>query len=128
MVSLYYGSAHSLYSLFFNINDSTKVILRKIMNMSFYVRKSNSIINLNNIIDEVCTGDLTGLVKNPDTDFTRRRKLPLDEFLKVTLNMQGGSIRKELLRCSELAMARLLIPSIWARMIRCLMTKLITPF
>ena len=61
-------------------------------------KQNDSIINLNNIIDEVCTGDLTGLVKNPDTDFTRRRKLPLDEFLKVTLNMQGGSIRKELYR------------------------------
>jgi hypothetical protein len=36
-------------------------------------------------------------VNNPDTDFTRNRKLNFETFLKFTLSMEGGSVRKELL-------------------------------
>lgn len=36
-------------------------------------------------------------VNNPDIDFTRKRKLNFETFLKLTLSMEGGSVRKELL-------------------------------
>ena len=35
-------------------------------------------------------------VKNPEKDFIRNRKLPLDKTIKLTLSMKGGSLNKEL--------------------------------
>ena len=36
-------------------------------------------------------------VKNPDSDFTRKRKLDFETLLKLTLSMEGSSVKKELL-------------------------------
>jgi len=36
-------------------------------------------------------------VNEPSVDFTRKRKLDFETFLKLTLTMEGGSMRKELL-------------------------------
>lgn len=36
-------------------------------------------------------------VNNPGSDFTRNRKLNFETFIRLTLSMEGGSIRKELL-------------------------------
>ena len=39
-------------------------------------------------------------VKNPDTDFTRKRKLPLETVIQLIISMGGGSIYKELLEAA----------------------------
>ena len=39
----------------------------------------------------------TPFVKKPASDFTRKRKLDFETFLKFTLSMEGWSTRKELL-------------------------------
>ena len=43
-------------------------------------------------------------VKNPATDFTRKRKLGFEEMLKILLMMEGGSLKKELLDFSHYAL------------------------
>lgn len=39
---------------------------------------------------------ISEFVKNPDKDFTRNRKLGAETFIKVALNMSGGSLNKEM--------------------------------
>lgn len=39
----------------------------------------------------------TGFVKKPSSDFTRKRKLDFETFLKLTLTMEGSSVKKEML-------------------------------
>jgi hypothetical protein len=48
------------------------------------------------VIDELNT-NASLFVKNPSTDFTRNRKLPLDTLAKMILGMSGKSMNKELL-------------------------------
>ena len=35
--------------------------------------------------------------RNPDSDFTRKRKLPVEKVMKLILSMGGGTLDKELL-------------------------------
>lgn len=51
---------------------------------------------LNNVISDIC-GNIDQYKKNP-SDFTRNRKLPVDQLIKTTLNMQGQSLEAELLK------------------------------
>ena len=51
---------------------------------------------LNQVISDIC-GSIDQYKKNP-SDFTRNRKLPVDQLIKTTLNMQGQSLEAELLK------------------------------
>lgn len=51
---------------------------------------------LNQVISDIC-GNIEQYKKNP-SDFTRNRKLPVDQLIKTTLNMQGQSLEAELLK------------------------------
>ena len=42
--------------------------------------------------------DLTGLVSNPKTDFSRNRKIPYEKMILSLLTMEGASLSNELLR------------------------------
>lgn len=42
--------------------------------------------------------DLTGLVANPQTDFSRNRKIPYEKMILSLLTMEGASLTNELLR------------------------------
>lgn len=61
------------------------------MNYSQYVKDS-----LLKAIKEVAQ-DPKPYCLNPDKDFTRNRKLPFEEMLRLIIMMEGGSIKKELL-------------------------------
>jgi hypothetical protein len=51
---------------------------------------------LTTLIEKMST-NLFGFVKNPGKDFTRKRKLPFAEVVKLLISMGGNSIYKELL-------------------------------
>lgn len=42
--------------------------------------------------------DLTGLVSNPDIDFSRNRKIPYEKMILSLLTMEGTTLTNELLR------------------------------
>ena len=42
--------------------------------------------------------DLTGLVSNPDVDFSRNRKIPYEKMILSLLTMEGTTLTNELLR------------------------------
>ena len=42
--------------------------------------------------------DLTGLVVNPDKDFSRNRKIPYENMILSLLTLEGASLSNELLR------------------------------
>ena len=44
------------------------------------------------------TQDLTGLVSNPDIDFSRNRKIPYKKMILSLLTMEGTTLTNELLR------------------------------
>ena len=50
---------------------------------------------LDDIVASV-TANKDKYVKDPERDFIRNRKLPLDKTIKLTLSMKGGSLNKEL--------------------------------
>ena len=58
---------------------------------SYFVKQ-----NLNSIIDEMAK-DLTLFVKKPGIDFSRNRKLPFENIVKLLISMGGNTIYKELL-------------------------------
>ena len=51
--------------------------------------------HLNTIIEEFASNK-DQYVKNPGKDFTRDRKLPLEEVIKIVLSMEGGTLNKAL--------------------------------
>lgn len=58
---------------------------------------------LNSAITQLCEVSWM-FAKNPTSNFTRERKLPLREVISVLLCMEGGSLTSELLRyfgCSQ---------------------------
>ena len=50
---------------------------------------------LDDIVASV-TANKDKYIKDPERDFIRNRKLPLDKTIKLTLSMKGGSLNKEL--------------------------------
>ena len=42
--------------------------------------------------------DLTGLVSDPDVNFTRNRKIPYENMILSLLTMEGATLTNELLR------------------------------
>lgn len=61
------------------------------MNFSNYVKDT--------LLEKIKEVSLTPYLycKNPESDFTRNRKLNFEEMLKIIVMMEGGSIKKELL-------------------------------
>lgn len=57
--------------------------------------------NLNKAIDDV-VANKEKYVKNPGIDFTRNRKLPMQDVMKQILTMNGGSLKKELYDWSQI--------------------------
>ena len=51
---------------------------------------------LSSLISEIAENPML-YVKNPGKDFTRKRKLPLEEVMHLLISMGGNSISKELL-------------------------------
>lgn len=60
------------------------------------IQQTHPLDALNNVISDIC-GNIDQYKKNP-SDFTRNRKLPVDQLIKTTLNMQGQSLEAELLK------------------------------
>ena len=60
-------------------------------------KAKNSVLGqLNSVIEETEKA-IPLFVKNPGRDFSRRRKLDAETFIKAALNMQGNSLNAELL-------------------------------
>lgn len=55
---------------------------------------------LNSEINRI-VANKTDYIKNPNTDFTRNRKLPFDKMIKLMLTMGGSSLSKELYLFAE---------------------------
>ena len=51
---------------------------------------------LSSAIEDVCS-DTSGIVLDPERDFTRNRKLPLNEVIRCIVAMGGSSLKHELL-------------------------------
>lgn len=63
--------------------------------MDTHQQPYNALQDLNKIIQDH-SARISEFVKNPDKDFTRNRKLGAETFMKVMLNMSGGSLNKEM--------------------------------
>lgn len=61
-------------------------------------RKSQELKNLLLSIINTQKQDLTGLVSNPDSDFSRNRKIPYEKMILSLLTMEGTTLTNELLR------------------------------
>ena len=61
-------------------------------------RKSQELKTLLLSIINTQKQDLTGLVSNPDIDFSRNRKMPYEKMLLSLLTMEGSTLTNELLR------------------------------
>lgn len=57
--------------------------------------------NLNKAIDFV-VNNRENYVKNPESDFTRARKISLSDTIKQILSMEGGSLKKELYQLKDM--------------------------
>ena len=57
-------------------------------------QKLNLLLNLINKQKQ----DLTGLVSDPDVNFTRNRKIPYENMILSLLTMEGATLTNELLR------------------------------
>lgn len=63
--------------------------------MDTHQQPYNALQDLNKVIQDHSVR-ISEFVKNPDKDFTRNRKLGAETFMKVMLNMSGGSLNKEM--------------------------------
>ena len=63
--------------------------------MDTHQQPYDALNDLNKVISDHAAR-MSEFVKNPDKDFTRSRKLGAETFMKVMLNMSGGSLNKEM--------------------------------